>query len=358
VGIPLAFTPKPTQWLLAPYMKSAPENRGTAADDVSSSWLRRSFKPFRTATLRGLGFVLPPLLTIVFFIWVWGIVNSYVVKPVDSALVSATVWLHHSDIRNNDDIQAEIVASQGKIQSKQLGDHQVIQASDGVELAKIGKQWMPYSVVKAVESSPGSPVFSTPNEYYQRYVRLRYLKPRLVVPATIAIFIAILYLLGKFLTVGIGRFIWHQAEYLITQIPIIRNVYSSVKQITDFAFNETEFEYTRVVAVEYPRRGIWSMGFVTGEGLSDVKSAADQPILTVLMPTSPMPATGFTISVPKSETVDLDITIDQAIQFCVSCGVVVPEHQQNSSTLPGEIRRRIEEAGRAVEGNSSKVPPS
>ncbi len=217
-------------------MKSASENSGTAADD-GSGWLRRSFKPFRTATLRGLGFVLPPLLTIVFFIWVWGIINSYIVKPVDSALVSATVWLHHSDIRSNDDIQSEIAASQGKIQIKQVADHQVVQANDGVTLARIGKQWIPYSVVETVERSPGNPVFSTPYEYYERYVRLRYLKPRLVVPATIAVFITVLYLLGKFLTVGIGRLIWHQAEYLITQIPIIRNVYSSVKQITDFAFN-------------------------------------------------------------------------------------------------------------------------
>ncbi|MCH2183238.1 MAG: DUF502 domain-containing protein [Mariniblastus sp.] len=290
-----------------------------------------------------------------FFIWVWGIINSYIVKPVDSALVSATVWLHHSDIRSNDDIQSEIAESQGKIKIKQVADHQVVQANDGVTLARIGKQWIPYTVVETVEGSPGNPVFSTPYEYYERYVRLRYLKPRLVVPATIAVFVSALYLLGKFLTVGIGRFIWHQAEYLITQIPIIRNVYSSVKQITDFAFNETEFEYTRVVAVEYPRRGIWSMGFVTGEGLHDVKTAADQPILTVLMPTSPMPATGFTISVPKSETVDLDITIDQAIQFCVSCGVVVPEHQQNSSTLPGEVRRRIRRVQEAANGAANDI---
>jgi uncharacterized membrane protein len=59
-----------------------------------------------------------------------------------------------------------------------------------------------------------------------------------------------------------------------------------------------------------------------------------------LMPTSPMPATGFTISVPKSETIDLNITIDQAIQFCVSCGVVVPDQQSARSAIEGEVRRR------------------
>ena len=323
-------------------MKSEPQNKTDASSPVSNSWLRRSFAPFRTATLRGLGFVLPPLLTIVFFIWVWGIVNSYVVKPVDSVLCSATVLLVE-DIHTNESIQAQLATGdQTKLLSQQ-GEHKVFRSKNGEVLTQVGKQWIPYKVVQTVEESPGNPVFATAAEYYERYVRLKYLKPRLIVPATIAIFISALYLLGKFLTVGIGRFLWHQVENLITQLPIIRNVYSSVKQITDFAFSESEFEYTRVVAVEYPRRGIWSMGFVTGEGLSDVSKAADQAILTVLMPTSPMPATGFTISVPRSETIDLNITIDQAIQFCVSCGVVVPEHQQSTSTLEGEVRRRFTE---------------
>lgn len=333
-------------------MKSQSKNNHPASDVGSSGWLRHSFTPFRTATLRGLGFVLPPLLTIVFFIWVWGIINSYIVVPVDSALCSATVLLVE-EIQSNEQIQTQLAAGNSATLLKQQGDHQVFRAKNGDLFAQIGKQWIPYHVVETVEQSPGNPVFATANEYYERYVRLRYLKPRLVVPATIAVFISALYLLGKFLTVGMGRFLWHQSENLITQIPIIRNVYSSVKQITDFAFNETEFEYTRVVAVEYPRRGIWSMGFVTGEGFRDISTAAGQPVLTILMPTSPMPVTGFTISVPKSETIDLNITIDQAIQFCVSCGVVVPEHQQTSSALEGEVRRRFEQVQNAAASDKS-----
>lgn len=88
-------------------------------------------------------------------------------------------------------------------------------------------------------------------------------------------------------------------------MPIIRNVYSSVKQVTDFAFNDSEIQYTRVVAVEYPRKGIWSMGFVTGESLMDIRKAAGEPMLSVLMPTSPMPATGFTSRYPKVKPLTL-----------------------------------------------------
>ncbi len=81
------------------------------------------------------------------------------------------------------------------------------------------------------------------------------------------------------------------------------------------------------MAVEYPRRGIWSIGFVTGESIARIRAVAEEPVLSVLMPTSPIPGTGFTISVRKSETVDLDIPVDQALQFVVSCGVVLPEDE-------------------------------
>jgi uncharacterized membrane protein len=83
-----------------------------------------------------------------------------------------------------------------------------------------------------------------------------------------------------------------------------------------------------VVAIEYPRKGLWSVGFVTGESMMALESAASEPVLSVLMPTSPMPATGFTITIRQSETIDLDISLDQAIQFVVSCGVVVPTGQR------------------------------
>ena len=109
--------------------------------------------------------------------------------------------------------------------------------------------------------------------------------------------------------------------------------------MTDFVFTERDIEFTRVVAVQYPREGIWSVGFVTGESMLTMQNVAAEPVLSVLMPTSPMPATGFTITVRKSETIDLDITIDQAIQFVVSCGVVVPASQLNSPSV--DVKKHV-----------------
>jgi uncharacterized membrane protein len=147
------------------------------------------------------------------------------------------------------------------------------------------------------------------------------------VPLFLSLFILFLYLLGKLLGGGIGRVLWNLFEWGIHRVPLVRNVYDSVKQVTDFMIKEPEIQYTRVVAVEYPRKGCWSLGFVTGESLQDIRNAAGEPVLSVMIPSSPMSVTGYTITALKSLTVDLDLTIDQALQFVISCGVVLPPHQ-------------------------------
>ncbi|MCS5629417.1 MAG: DUF502 domain-containing protein, partial [Pirellulaceae bacterium] len=149
----------------------------------------------------------------------------------------------------------------------------------------------------------------------------------------------------------VGRGMFNLFEKIINRIPLIRNVYSSVKQVTDFIVGdrEQEMEFNQVVAVQYPSQGIWSIGFVTGTTLRTLHEEHGEPFVSVLMPTSPMPATGFTISVPVSQTVSLNITMDQAIQFVVSCGVVVPRSQ-----VVGEGNVTIEESAivkQVVEGH-------
>jgi len=269
--------------------------------------------PFRRVVLRGLGVLVPPLLTIVIFIWVGGTVKRYVLEPVTTGVRNTiVVWV--ADIR--DDLPEPDPATR----TADL---------DGQSYYRLdNREFVPLRVYDLVRKNQGDqPLPQTGYAVYRRYVELTYLKWYLVVPFFLCVFILLLYLLGKFMAAGIGRFFWNLFERGIHQLPLVRNVYSSVKQVSDFLFTEREIEYTRVVAVEYPRKGIWSLGLVTGESMLDIRSAASEPVLSVLMPTSPMPVTGFTVTVRKSETVELNITIDQAFQFIVSCGVVVPPHQ-------------------------------
>ncbi|MEE3370633.1 MAG: DUF502 domain-containing protein [Planctomycetota bacterium] len=269
-------------------------------------------RPIRRAVLRGLGVVLPPLLTILLFIWAWTTIETRVLEPIEGA----ARWVLVEYVREIQD-PADVPEIDRHKYEVTL-DQKLVPESHVLSYNELRQETEP----KANQL--------TANEFYDRYVELQYLRRTVVIPAFLAAFILVLYLLGKFLAAGFGSFLWATCEGVIQRVPLIRNVYSAVKQVTDFVFSEREIEFNRVVAIEYPRRGIWSIGFVTGESMREIRSAAKEPVLSILMPTSPMPATGFTITAPKSDTIDLDITIDQAIQFVVSCGVVVPPQQQGS----------------------------
>jgi len=118
--------------------------------------------------------------------------------------------------------------------------------------------------------------------------------------------------------------------------PFLRNVFPYVKQVTDFLLtNEDQKKlFSRVVAVEYPRKGIWSVGFVTGSGLEKVVHTVKREFLTVIIPTSPTPFTGFVITVLKKQTIDLDMTIEEALRFIVSGGVITPGSDHPAIALP------------------------
>jgi len=189
-------------------------------------------------------------------------------------------------------------------------------------------EWIPTFIYEEVKANPGPSLPQSALGYYERYVNVTWLRRSSVIPLFLAVFVLVLYLLGKFFGAGIGRLIWRWFEGLVNRLPLIRNVYSSVKQVTDFIFSEREIGFHRVVAIEYPRQGIWAIAFVTGEGMLDVRAAANEPMLSVLVPTSPIPGTGFTVIVRKCEVLDLNMTVDQAIQYLVSCGVVIPFVQQ------------------------------
>jgi uncharacterized membrane protein len=339
---------------------------------------KRPPHPFRQALLRGLGVVFPPLLTILIFLWVINTTQRYVLEPVTTLAREGLLWIwvqpeiiQRKDlppqVRRPKEVSSrqaavmpppakDVSSTQAAVMPPPAKDVSSTQAAvmpppavvvDGREYRWVEENvlaidnrrfqrlddngyvtFIPKEVYDRVLENPGKE--SLPQRglaYYRRFVDVKYLKPQFTIPFLLALFILLLYLLGKFMAAGIGRFFVHRFEQGIRQLPLVRNVYSSVKQVSDFLFSEREVAYTRVVAVEYPRKGIWSLGFVTSESMLDIRAAANEPVLSLLMPTSPMPLTGFTVTVRKSETIDLNITIEQAFQFIISCGVVVPPQQ-------------------------------
>ncbi|MEE8451090.1 MAG: DUF502 domain-containing protein, partial [Thermoguttaceae bacterium] len=238
--------------------------------NLPSSDEKTPARPFRKAVLRGMGVVAPPLFTILIFLWVIISINEHVLDPVAGWVRDRVVWLNE-DIRTDiDSLDSTVTLDGRKYRRMENG------------------AFVPQEVYDLVEQEQGEePMPTTGKDLYRRWVDLNKLPPWAAILLVLSLFILLLYLMGKFMAAGIGRFFWHRFESGIDQLPLIRNVYSSVKQVSDFLFTEREIEYTRVVAVEYPRKGIWSLGLVTGESMLDIRSAANEPVLSVLMPTSP-----------------------------------------------------------------------
>ena len=283
----------------------------------------------RRAILRGLGVVLPPLLTIVVLIWAWNTIENYVLRPIESGVRRAIVWSIPDKTFSK--------MPQGAIANSSAKQNGFLYQGTEYIPGPTGRRYIPDYVKKTVDEQADyfdaySPAPATANAYWHRYVQLRYMPRWQVVPIFICVFTIVLYFLGRLFTLGMGRWFVKGFDHAILSIPIVNKVYGSVKQVTDFAFSEREIEFNRVVAIQYPREGIWSLGFVTGDSMREIAEATGEQMLSVLMPTSPMPMTGFTVTVKKSEAIDLNLTVDEAIQFVVSCGVVVPS-QQRGDTL-------------------------
>jgi uncharacterized membrane protein len=268
--------------------------------------------PFRRAVINGLGVVLPPLLTVVILLWVWGTLDQYVLTYVKRG-ARAGILYFQSDIRT-----AEGPPPHAR---ERLIDNRVYRL--------VGtNRYIPLDVYREVEERlDGDPMPASPHRIYELYVDGRYLRPQVVVPIFLCLFILLMYLLGKLMAAGAGSIFLGFFERGISRVPMIRRVYGSLKQVTDFMLAGSEVEFKRVVAVEYPRRGIWTLGFVMSEGMIDVAQLANEPVLSVLLPTSPMSMTGYTVMVRKSEVYDLTISVEDALQYIVSCGVVVVPHQ-------------------------------
>jgi len=150
----------------------------------------------------------------------------------------------------------------------------------------------------------------------------------------------LIYFVGRILGSFFGRRIYARMEQILQRIPFFRQVYPHVKQVTDFLVGSDSpdrLRFSKVVAVEYPRKGIWSVGLVTGDTMRSIRDKAGRDCMTIFVPSSPTPFTGYVITVPVEDTIELNIAIDAALKFTVSGGVIVPPQQ-----LIGEPAQQLE----------------
>lgn len=150
--------------------------------------------------------------------------------------------------------------------------------------------------------------------------------------------IILVYFVGFFLASFIGRTSWRAMESLLQRIPLIRAIYPNVKQVTDFLLSERQVEFSGVLLVQYPRAGVWSLALVTGAPMKRLQSSIPDELVTVFIPSSPTPVTGYVIQLPRRDTVELPISIDEALRFTISGGVIKPGEMEGApvaaSALP------------------------
>ena len=121
----------------------------------------------------------------------------------------------------------------------------------------------------------------------------------------------------------IGKRLFNFFEMILNKIPILRTIYSAVDQLTE-TFTKKSSEDKNVVLIEYPRKGVWAVGFATRENTGEIKKKTQQDLVNVFVPTTPNPTSGFLLMFPKSEIIYLDLTFEEASKFIVSAGSINP----------------------------------
>jgi len=128
----------------------------------------------------------------------------------------------------------------------------------------------------------------------------------------------------------LGRRLVSAWESLLSRIPLVRTLYAGVKQIMEAVLATDAKSFRRVLLVEYPRRGVWSLAFMTTDQLGEVQQKTESDVTGVFIPTTPNPTSGFVLMVPEHEVVYLDMPVEQGLKMIISMGTVVPDWQKEA----------------------------
>ena len=156
---------------------------------------------------------------------------------------------------------------------------------------------------------------------YQPQVLLGYQIPGLGVLLTLVVVFATGVLASNILGQRLLQF-W---EYVVGRIPVVKTIYSGVKQVSDTLFAPGGQAFSKALLVQYPREGSWTIAFLTGRPGGDVANHLRGEYLSVYVPTTPNPTSGFFLMMPRSDVVELEMSVDDAIKYVISMGVVAPE---------------------------------
>jgi len=292
--------------------------------------LRKTFNAdFKRFFLRGLAILLPSVLTLWIVVAAYLFIESRVAEPINSGIRQAVLWVVPRTMGDSalpawfvvtpEEIREQRAAleQQGTLEAQAQAQLSDAQLQANIRAAALRRFW--------------------DGHWYFRFIGL-------------VVAITLIYLAGVLLGGLLGGTFYEVVERLLMRVPLVRAIYPHVKQVVDLVLGERSTAFKRVVMVQYPSKGIWSVAFVTGPWTPGVPGIAlarpvgtqaaalgggPEEFLAVYVPSAPTPFTGFTIIVPASDTVDVDISVDDAIRFLLTGGVLIPgTAPATAKTLP------------------------
>jgi uncharacterized membrane protein len=135
----------------------------------------------------------------------------------------------------------------------------------------------------------------------------------------------VLLITGLFVANIFGQWWLRQWDALMNRIPVVRSIYTSVKQVSDTLFSGSGHAFSKALLIRYPHTEAWSMAFLTGKPGGEVARRLDGEYVSVFIPTTPNPTSGFFMMLPRHHVIELDMSVDNALKYIISMGVVVPE---------------------------------
>ncbi|MBK8209373.1 MAG: DUF502 domain-containing protein [Rhodospirillales bacterium] len=160
----------------------------------------------------------------------------------------------------------------------------------------------------------------------------------------VVVVVATLVLIGAFTAGLLGRLITGFFDAALTRLPVIRSVYAALKQIVETVLAKKSGAFREAVLIEYPRRGIWTIGFLTGVTEGEVQSVTGEDVINVFVPTTPNPTSGFLLFVPRTDIIALSMSVEDALKMVVSGGIVTPPVEPTPGLTP--VTQPISATGR------------
>lgn len=286
---------------------------------------------FRTFFVRGLAVLLPSIVTLWILFQAFLFLYNNVAAPINAGVRLAIVELTPRFVAEPD------LPEWFRVKTEEVEDF--------IETTKD-----PLILVDAKSTDPA--VRDASREYVRNLIRQQKLKRFWDTKAFgilrltgLLVAMVLLYLGGRLLGSFVGRYFFSRLEGLLRKVPGFKQVYPHVKQVVDLIMGDSQMAFRRVVLVQYPRKGIWTIGLVTSSSIKSIAQEAGGDVLTIFIPTSPTPFTGFTINVPANECVDVDMTVEQALRFVITAGVLVPEgHEMPAASGVPQIQVQAVEA--------------